>query len=534
MKLKFRSKLLMIGLIPGVLIALALLVVATGSMRMHITEEKLNTLHATARGIAFETPQKALEVYKNELGIDVTVFEDKRRIRSTVEGAEGTDADPTIYSVVRSGKDYSSTNANVNGVEYFGYYIPLYDEEQNFIGMSFAGMPSAEAEQIIQSTMNNMLTASGTVILVVVVIVLLVARYMTKLMGISTELIGEVAKGNFTVRADKKVSGDEIGQIYKQAGALAENLSGSISNITGVADRLVGMSNDMGASMANVTESIVQINNAVEEIAKGAMEQAENVQNASLSMESVNSAVVEIQKQLADMENTASQMQSIEADVMTCIDDLKSINATTGEELADVEKKVAKTSEAINAIQKATELIKNIASETNLLSLNASIEAAHAGEAGKGFAVVAEEIRKLAEESDKSSNTIEDILTTLLESCADMTASVKRLVDNMSKQSANVDDTYKSIQLLDGNISEAVKGIGFINRSCGEATALSSMVVDAFNNLASISQENAAGCEETNASTEELGATIEMVSTEADKLTGIASQLVEQVAIFKV
>lgn len=534
MKLKFKSKLLMIGLIPGVLIALALLVVATSSMRMHIVEEKLNTLHATARGIAFDTPQNALEVYKNELGIDVTVFEDKTRIRSTVEGAVDTDADPTIYSVVRSGKDYSSTNANVNGVEFFGYYIPLYDEDQNFIGMSFAGMPSAEAEQIIQATMKNMITASGAVILVVVVIVLLVARHMTKLMGISTELIGEVAKGNFTVRADKKVSGDEIGDIYKQAGALAESLSGSISNITDVADSLVGMASNMDASMTNVTESITQINKAVEEIAKGAMEQANNVQNASNSMECVNSAVVEIQKQLADMENTASQMQAIEADVMTCIDDLKSINTTTGQELADVEDKVAKTSEAINAIQEAMDIIKNISSETNLLSLNAAIEAARAGEAGRGFAVVAAHVSKLAKESDIASGDIEEILNTLLESCADMTASVKRLVDNMSKQSANVDDTYKSIQLLDSNISEAVKGIGVINQSCGEATALSSMVVDAFNNLASISQENAAGCEETNASTEELGATIEMVNSEASKLNGVASQLVDQVAIFKV
>ena len=227
-------------------------------------------------------------------------------------------------------------------------------------------------------------------------------------------------------------------------------------------------------------------------------------------------------------------MQSIETDVMKYIDVLQNVNKTTNAELKDVEEKVSKTAEAINAIQKATDIITNIAEQTKLLSINASIEAAHAGEAGKGFAVVATEVSKLAQESDSASGDIERILTELLTVSDDMTVSVNKLVSNMEKQSESISDTHEKIMVLDGNIANVASSISVINDSCDTAARLSDIVVGAFDNLSAISQANAAGCEETNASLEELNATFASVNSEAEELKDISDALVDQVKIFTV
>jgi methyl-accepting chemotaxis protein len=158
----------------------------------------------------------------------------------------------------------------------------------------------------------------------------------------------------------------------------------------------------------------------------------------------------------------------------------------------------------------------------------------HAGEAGKGFAVVAESVSKLAIESNDASNDIENILKELNESYKDVTKSVEQLVENMDKQSESISDTYDKIVVLDGNINNVVGSVNVIGNSCTSAKKLSAGVVDAFSSLSAISEENAAGCEETNASVQELNATISNVSNEAVELNNISKDLVEQVALFTV
>lgn len=534
MRLNFKSKLLMVAVIPCLIVAVFMCGGTLISLNSNMTMEISETLRATAYSLDYEDTQKTLNGYKENLGIDVTIFSEDKRITSTVEGAVGTNADPTIYAEVKSGNEYFSTNANVNGEEYFGYYIPIYDENNTFIGMSFAGKPTGEAQKIIGNAIKLMVSSTLAVIVGVIVCVFVVARYMTKLMKNSTDLISEVSKGNFDVSTDKKVSADEIGEIYKQAGELAQSLRKTITSVKGIADKLNSMSVDMSNSTGIISCNTSEINRAVEEVANSAMDQAQNVQNAFNSMEEVNEAVVTIQEQINALNAISESMQNIEGKVMEYIDTLKSINLTTNKELKEVEEKIAKTSEAIKNIQKATDIIKNIASEIKLLSLNASIESARAGEAGKGFAVVATQVSKLAKESDIASGDIEEILELLMLSYEDVTSSVNRLVSNMNKQSVSISDTYEKIVVLDENITNVANSINVISDSCNTAEELSKNMIITFDNLSAISQENASACEETNASIQELNATITNVNDEADTLKEISKALVEQVEIFKV
>ena len=525
---------MMLSIIPCLIASIVMCIGAVNSLEKNMTMEIEETLRATAYSLNYNDKQDVLDGYKQTLNIDVTVFHNDVREVTTVYGSEGTKADPAIYTEVKSGKEYFSTKANVNGKEYFGYYIPTYDDSNNFVGMTFAGKPTEDARAVIADTVKLLLVTSLAIIAVVIIVIILIARRMTILMQNSTDLILEVSKGNFKVNTDKKVSHDEIGDIYRQAGELAHNLRNTITHIKDIAHKLSDMAIEMSSTTDIVSNNTDEINKAVEEIASGAMEQADNTTKASENMVMVNDAIAAIQEQIAELNNVSDAMQSIETDVLNHIDTLKAINETTNTELKGVEEKVAKTAEAIENIQKATDIIKDIAGQTKLLSLNASIEASHAGEAGKGFAVVAESVSKLAIESNDASSDIEQILKELNESYKDVTKSVERLVGNMDKQSESISDTYDKIVVLDGNISNVVSSVGVIGKSCKSAKELSAGVVDAFSSLSAISEENAAGCEETNASVQELNATIANVSNEAIELSNISKDLVEQVSLFKV
>jgi len=533
-KMNFMTKIMMISIIPCLIASVVMCIGAVNSLEKNMTMEIEEALKATAYSLDYNDTQEVLDGYKQALDVDVTVFHDDVRTITTVYGSEGTKADSTIYAEVRSGKEYFSTNANVNGKEYFGYYIPTYDENNDFIGMTFAGKPTEDAQAVIGKTVKLLLVSSFSIIFIVVIVIILIARHMTRLMKNSTDLITEVSKGNFRVKTDKKVSDDEIGEIYKQAGELAENLRNTITHIKDIAYKLNDMSKEMSGSTDVVSNNTDEINKAVEEIASGAMEQADSTQQASESMIRVNDSISAIQEQIKELNDISSDMQKIEENVLNYIETLKTINETTNTELKGVEEKVANTAKAIEDIHKATKIIKDIAGQTKLLALNASIEASHAGDAGRGFAVVADEVSKLALESNDASSDIENILKVLNESYNDVTVSVESLVENMDKQSVSINDTYDKIVVLDNNISHVVESVGVINNSCTEANKLSETVVDAFSSLSAISQENAAGCEETNASVQELNATIANISNEALELSGISKDLVEKVSLFLV
>ena len=534
MKLKLRTKLMMIAVIPCILVSILMVGGTWTSIRNNMTAEISETLRATAFSLSHEDVQNNLQDYKNELDIDVTVFDDNVRVATTVPNAIGTKCDPTIYKHVKEGNEYFSTNAKVNGKDYFGYYIPLYDADNNFVGMTFAGKPTEDANNAITRAISLLLSSTGAVILGVIVIVLLIANYMTKLVRNSTDLIAEVSSGNFTVVADKKVSNDEIGEIYKQAGMLAVSLRNTILSIKEIAGQL----NDMSGSMSEATNTISlntdEISRAVEDIAQGALTQTENIQDASHNMGSVNDMVLAVQKQVTELNSVSETMQNIEKEVVEYIETLKRLNVSTNEELSKVEDKVSRTAEDIESIQRATDIIRDIANKTSLLSLNASIEASHAGDAGKGFAVVASEVSKLADQSESASKEIEGILQNLKLNYQDVITSVSTLAENMDTQSKSIEETHERILVLDGNINNITKSIGFIETSCEEVKSVSGVVVEAFTSLSAISEENSAGCEETNASVEELNSLVAEVNTEATSLSEISKGMVEKVDIFKV
>jgi len=207
--------------------------------------------------------------------------------------------------------------------------------------------------------------------------------------------------------------------------------------------------------------------------------------------------------------------------------------ATSSEELADTANQISQTTEAVSNINDKVAGITSIATQTNLLSLNASIEAARAGEAGKGFAVVAEEIGQLADNSKEMADEIRKEMDVLLEQAtAAVTAAEDVKQGNMEQQVA-LGDTLEAVNGMLEDIRDTVGGVRLISDGADTCETSKNAVVDTMSALSAISEENAASSEETGASMQELSATVTTLATSADALKGIAEALNEDMSFFK-
>ena len=213
---------------------------------------------------------------------------------------------------------------------------------------------------------------------------------------------------------------------------------------------------------------------------------------------------------------------------------LSASNDKTSEAIGMIGEQIRLTDESIKKISVATELITSIASQTNLLSLNASIESARAGEAGRGFAVVATEIQKLAVQSNDAAVEIQQIISKLISESQKTMDEMKQADVLMKEQQEKLNDTKMKFGEVSTGIDVSKDGTEKIRVCADSCNSARTRVIDVISNLSAISEENAASAQETTASMEELNATINMLANEATKLKEISSDLNEEMKFFRV
>ncbi|WP_028243082.1 methyl-accepting chemotaxis protein [Pseudobutyrivibrio ruminis] len=374
----------------------------------------------------------------------------------------------------------------------------------------------------------------GVILLVIgIIIAVYVATSFTKPIVAVTNTVTLLADGRF-----KKIEGytnrkDEFGEIVRSTNSVIDKLESIVSAIKTSASTVTKSSEDL-ADMANqIAATTDTVANAVQEIATGAVQQAEEIQEAAENVGKITDAVGGVQHSTDNVESLAGKMKEASQASSKSLIDLKDSSSDMTEKIEEIARTISATQSAVANINDRVEGISGIASQTNLLSLNASIEAARAGEAGKGFAVVAEEIRKLADDSDSMAQAIRVEMDELLKQAEAAVAAANLVKQGNLEQQEAIGGTLESVNGMLEDIDGTVVGIRDIAGGASTCVTSNDVVSDAMSSLSAISEENAASSETTGASVQELSATVSNLANSADDLKDIAQKLNEEMLFFK-
>ena len=428
-------------------------------------------------------------------------------------------------------------------------FIQDYNKEIESVFEEYCGTNDASLEQEIEFLLSKSDTrVNGTLIfnigLVIFSIssVLIVTVRMDRKIGKPlrdvNKKITSVALGDLTAdfgSADISIpSNDEVIAI-KQHMAYAER---NLNNIIGDAKII---SKDVTDSMNNLNEGADIISKAANnmacaasEVANGAVSTAEDTSKAMEVVTDIENNIITIKNNAEDLSKASNNMNNAKNNVLTLLDNFVEVNKIMNQNVEETNIQINITSENVKEIQKFIEVIKDIASQTNLLSLNASIEAAHSGEAGKGFAVVAGEIRRLSEQSAQSSNEIENTLNGLISNYELIVEKMRNTNENINSQKEKLDETRSNFIILEKDIKLTVDKIADIESKVQQLDEMRQILIDIISNLSAVSEENAASSEQTTASIEELSSTITQICENIKNVKDKAKNLYASIEVFKI
>lgn len=395
-----------------------------------------------------------------------------------------------------------------------------------------------EEHSAIQSDIRNKIiilsVIFGALIIVLLIIAVLVIKQIRSGIAHATNNLNELAEGNLSVEIvdEDKLSKDEIGQMQSATNMLALKLQEIMSRSNEMAKSLSNAGADLATSSDQASQASGQVTLAVDEISQGAVSQAESVENAAGNTNDIGNDIEVIASNVEQLDSFAGEMKSTCNEAMDALGKLVEQTRDLRESVKNIDDTIRSTNESANGIHEFVNAITSIASQTNLLSLNASIEAARAGEAGRGFAVVAGEIATLAEQSNQSAQEIGRIVEKLLQDASasvDVMARLNDSFENLQTQMRTTRDNMETMAKGVENVAESSQAIaGKIDGLNGAKNTLVGIVSD----LSAISEENAASTEETNASMQELNATFTVITESANELQGLAKELEEIISYF--
>ncbi|KIL46570.1 hypothetical protein KP77_26970 [Jeotgalibacillus alimentarius] len=342
-----------------------------------------------------------------------------------------------------------------------------------------------------------------------------------------------LANGDLTSVPLKLKRKDEIGKLVTATNKMQEDIKAVIDRIAVATNLVSAQSKELTQSANEVREGSEQIAVTMQELASGSEAQATNAGTLSESMD-------EFAVKIQDTNDQSEEISTRSRHVMTSAEDGSRMMESSVQQMMVIDQvmneavaKVKGLDEQTNEITKLVGVIRDIAEQTNLLALNAAIEAARAGEQGKGFAVVADEVRKLAEQVANSVNDITGFVTGIQNESQNVVGSLEKGYEEVNEGTRQIAMTGEKFNEINGSIHEMIQMVDRITGNLADISRSSQTMNASVQEIASISEESAAGIEETAASSEQSLSTMETISASADELAGLAEELAGEVRKFK-
>ena len=420
----------------------------------------------------------------------------------------------------------------IDGQVYCAYYMPIKGAGDEVIGMAFAGELQ---EYVTGATESIIVTFAGVAVFLVIlfsIITLLFSRGLLKSFETVGENVNTLSQGDLKQQKEHKSAVKEMNALLFETGLMQKNLSEIIGNVKQLSKRLVESIIEVTQLSESSSGRARQITSAVEELSTSTMGMAGNVQDIHSQMLEIGNCVNDIYEHVEHLYSSSENILQTNGEAKTSMNMIMENSRKSVQAINDITTQINETNDSIMEIDQAVELILSISEQTNLLSLNASIEAARAGAQGRGFAVVAEEIRHLSEQSSEGAEMIKNIAQKITEKSRKSVQLADGVYSLILSEQENVSTTQQKYEALSTDIDQSVNEIKSIAEKTDHLTNYKEKVIENVQDLSAISQENAASNEEVNANISEIISEVRTVNENCERMNRMARELEESVSYF--
>ena len=432
----------------------------------------------------------------------------------------------------RNAKNSSKTSA----MDYVTYQNQKYYFVYSKISTSQAMICALIPEKVILKQASDIKVLTIIIVLIAIAIAVIVGTFIATGIGNSTllivKLLTKVAKGDFSSRIKLK-SRDELSYLADQMNLTFGSMKELIEKVAGVSNSVSNSSNEVKCYTEELQKNSIKINTSIQEIEKGMENQASDTESCLKQMNSLSELITNVNLNTSEIEVIAKETREVTGNGIILMQDLNRKSQNTSNITNSVIRNIEVLEEESKSIAAISNVLNEIAQRTNLLSLNASIEAARAGDAGKGFSVVANSIRDLAAQSIASSNEIFKIIEKINERTNQTVMSAKEaemIVSMQSKALKKSINVFNDINTRVENLAFSLKGI---TSEVNDIETVKNSTLHAMTDITAVVQQTVAVTEQINNCILEQSATVSNLNNTVSKLYENTNNLDAAVSLFQ-